>query len=182
MSSTITNVSDARGIIAKLKLAPYTKKALKAGKLSKADAKEAEVEYRQHLLLCWVNQQIQGNQQIVPTERADQIWHEHILDTKPYSEFCNQLYGEYLHHNPSLEKGSRKFNRAVEHTREVQSSVGNNDSFAPTMYAACGGFGGTTTKTTNASDAPSSTESGSGSGASCGGGSCGGGGGCGGGG
>lgn len=36
----------------------------------------------------------------IPSPLVDKIWHEHILDTKAYSKFCNEFFGTYLHHTP----------------------------------------------------------------------------------
>ena len=35
-----------------------------------------------------------------PTPPIDYIWHELIIDTQRYFEFCNTVFGEYLHHCP----------------------------------------------------------------------------------
>jgi len=32
----------------------------------------------------------------------DEIWHEFILHTKDYSEFCQRYFGEYVHHQPDV--------------------------------------------------------------------------------
>lgn len=43
---------------------------------------------------------INAKQTITPSERVDQIWHQFILWTKLYFEYCDTLYGRYLHHTP----------------------------------------------------------------------------------
>lgn len=37
---------------------------------------------------------------VTPSERVDQIWHQFILWTKLYFNYCETLYGRYLHHTP----------------------------------------------------------------------------------
>lgn len=37
---------------------------------------------------------------IVPTKEIDQFWHYHILDTRAYHSFCNDVFGGYFHHYP----------------------------------------------------------------------------------
>ncbi|CAH6419918.1 Hypothetical protein HVR_LOCUS988 [uncultured virus] len=37
---------------------------------------------------------------IVPGKVIDEVWHDHILHTKDYIEFCNKYFGDYLHHSP----------------------------------------------------------------------------------
>lgn len=32
----------------------------------------------------------------------DEMWHEFILFTQDYSDFCNQYFGEYMHHLPNI--------------------------------------------------------------------------------
>lgn len=35
-----------------------------------------------------------------PSELVDEFWHVHILDTRKYSNDCNQIKGEFIHHYP----------------------------------------------------------------------------------
>ena len=39
---------------------------------------------------------------LVPTPCIDIVWHEHILDTRVYTDHCNYVFGEYLHHDPTV--------------------------------------------------------------------------------
>jgi hypothetical protein len=34
---------------------------------------------------------------------VDEIWHEHILHTREYAQFCSRIIGWFLHHIPSTE-------------------------------------------------------------------------------
>lgn len=38
--------------------------------------------------------------EIVPCKLVDEIWHQHILDTRAYASDCDALLGEFLHHYP----------------------------------------------------------------------------------
>ncbi|MEG4573857.1 glycine-rich domain-containing protein-like [Microcoleus sp. N3A4] len=40
------------------------------------------------------------NQQFVPTQEIDAVWHNHILDTSKYHQDCELLFGRYVHHFP----------------------------------------------------------------------------------
>lgn len=40
------------------------------------------------------------NARLVPSQRVDEVWHDHILHTKQYIEACDVLFGKYLHHMP----------------------------------------------------------------------------------
>lgn len=36
----------------------------------------------------------------MPSTSADELWHEFILNTRDYFDFCDNVYGKYLHHEP----------------------------------------------------------------------------------
>lgn len=36
----------------------------------------------------------------MPSQVADDLWHEFIIFTKPYKQFCDKAFGRYLHHTP----------------------------------------------------------------------------------
>ena len=38
----------------------------------------------------------------MPSEAADQLWHEFILYTREYDRFCQQAFGQKLHHTPAV--------------------------------------------------------------------------------
>jgi hypothetical protein len=35
------------------------------------------------------------------SRRVDEVWHQFVLFTGQYIDFCHRYFGEYLHHNPS---------------------------------------------------------------------------------
>jgi len=37
----------------------------------------------------------------MPSQVADDLWHEFILYTKSYQQFCNQAFGTFFHHTPA---------------------------------------------------------------------------------
>jgi hypothetical protein len=41
-----------------------------------------------------------GSQPMSPPLPIDETWHEAILCTKEYTEFCERHFGQYLHHSP----------------------------------------------------------------------------------
>jgi uncharacterized membrane protein YgcG len=189
--------SEAVQLLRNVNLVPFIRKALEHGSLKNADVTKAVAEYQQFMLLIWANEQKGSPEMVVPTILADTIWHEHIQFTRNYREFCNDLVGRFIDHVPGLEKGTEKFNKAVEHTRNLQrdtsSAGGVNDTFMPMYLGVCGAS--TSTKSSPIHDAgghhdhaPVSSghhsdggshgdgHSSSDSGSSCGGASCGGGG------
>jgi hypothetical protein len=36
----------------------------------------------------------------MPSRLVDDAWHEFILDSRAYIDFCDRAFGEYLHHTP----------------------------------------------------------------------------------
>lgn len=61
-------------------------------------AREHEREMKRFLALCIISPNaIYGMRGPV-----DEIWHTFILFTKRYHEFCDDVAGRFLHHNPSV--------------------------------------------------------------------------------
>lgn len=114
-----------------LDLRAYADRAVKAGHLDPAQVEAAMAEYRQFLLLVWVNRMVTDEGLIVPTRRADQIWHEHILDSAAYRDFCIRLVNRYLDHRPGLQEGAPDHDAALEQTRKVHGGFGEG-GFATT--------------------------------------------------
>lgn len=47
------------------------------------------------------NQYNSENIKAMYSPKVDMVWHTHILYTKDYKNFCNEVFGEYIHHTPS---------------------------------------------------------------------------------
>jgi hypothetical protein len=41
-----------------------------------------------------------GRPHIAVSRQVDPLWHNHILHTKDYAEFCETFAGQFLHHQP----------------------------------------------------------------------------------
>lgn len=54
------------------------------------------------------------NSTIVPTQEIDQVWHQHILDTRKYAQDCEWLFGYFVHHYPYFGMGSDAQKQALE--------------------------------------------------------------------
>jgi hypothetical protein len=52
-------------------------------------------------LICCAHRE--GAQLGMPSRAVDRAWHEFILHTTAYHEFCRRAYGEYLHHVPEAD-------------------------------------------------------------------------------
>lgn len=55
---------------------------------------------------------LKGGQHYVsmPSQVVDDLWHEFILHTRDYQEFCSKAFGQFLHHSPAaaLGQGAQK--------------------------------------------------------------------------
>ena len=53
--------------------------------------------------------------QLTPSHRVDLVWHEFILCTRAYQEFCEARYGRMIHHDPGgpREKHCRQFEETL---------------------------------------------------------------------
>ena len=47
-----------------------------------------------------------SGERFVPTRLVDRMWHQLIVDTQLYCEFCNKAFGAYLHHIPTRRSAS----------------------------------------------------------------------------
>lgn len=66
-----------------------------AGLIAEA-AGHAIESYRQYLKLCVKYR----DRRLVPSHFIDNVWHQHILDTRAYARDCNAIFGAMLHHYP----------------------------------------------------------------------------------
>lgn len=46
--------------------------------------------------LCFKN----PTQRFAVSNIVDPFWHAHVLHTRSYTDFCNRVFGRYLHHEP----------------------------------------------------------------------------------
>lgn len=104
-------------------LAPFVTKAQELFGLDEEDAEAAKREYRHFLYLVYWNKRLAGDTMVVPTKRADMLWHAHILYTRYYEAACQDIFGTFLHHNPGLEEGTPPFEHAMKHTKRLHNHV-----------------------------------------------------------
>lgn len=56
---------------------------------------------RQYFLICLEAGAAGGRSSVgMPSKVVDEAWHEFILMSREYSEFCKKAFGRYLHHTP----------------------------------------------------------------------------------
>lgn len=65
-------------------------------------------ELKKFLLLTSV-----AKQSIAPSQKIDQVWHEFILFTKDYRQFCTTNFGKIIEHVPEIATGKRQATKAI---------------------------------------------------------------------
>jgi hypothetical protein len=104
------------------------------------DVDKLELEYKQFLYLILAN----PGKTVVPwSQNMDDLWHEHILDTKKYKKDCEEIFGKFVDHNPHLPIGTPEQTKAFSETKEMYreafgEKVKNKSSGKPSSEAACG--------------------------------------------
>ena len=73
--------------------------------------KRAIEEYRRFMTLVVLG----GDHLDMFSGEVDEVWHAHILFTRQYAEFCQAVYGRFIHHDPVL---PREAEHLAEHAQE----------------------------------------------------------------
>lgn len=69
----------------------------------------------------------------MPSKVADELWHEFILYTRNYEEFCRRAFGRFMHHTPAIALGDdKKNNSGLRRTWWYTCKDENIDPRAPT--------------------------------------------------
>lgn len=57
---------------------------------------------------------------VTPSKRVDAAWHQFILHTLIYHEYCTKCYDKYLHHTPSNDRleNAKQFEQTIALYRE----------------------------------------------------------------
>jgi hypothetical protein len=67
----------------------------------RAEAENLYTDMLRFLYLCGT-----VGKTLAPSERVDLVWHEFLLFTREYQNFCRSMFGFFVHHNP-VESGKR---------------------------------------------------------------------------
>lgn len=68
----------------------------------------------------------------MPSKVVDSAWHEFILFTKAYKNFCNQALGRFLHHTPAEAMSSQtKAQQGIKNCWQVACKIKNIDPKNP---------------------------------------------------
>jgi hypothetical protein len=73
-------------------------------KLPKNEVEQAITEFKKYMIVRLET----GKVLTMTSEIVDLVWHQFILFTKEYHEFCNSIFGEYIHHAPATDKRKPK--------------------------------------------------------------------------
>lgn len=80
------------------------------------------VEYLKfmHIKIIGEQQDDDDGECCAPSKKIDAMWHAHILSTRQYVSFCERYNGgEYIHHDPSMLHGQRRYELTLRRYREV---------------------------------------------------------------
>ena len=114
-------------LIQELDLEPIRERLVKIGTFTEARSFEFEKEYRRFLTL----KVLHPNETIVPSHGVDLFWHEHLHFTEKYTSDCENIFGKFLHHDPTLEVGSPNYVTAKTLTQNLyQSEFGGGPVWA----------------------------------------------------
>ncbi|MBO9660470.1 MAG: hypothetical protein J7527_16735, partial [Chitinophagaceae bacterium] len=83
---------------------------------------KAILEYKKFMYLATVSDSM-----VSPSPVIDTVWHQHLIFTQSYSQFCNTT-GKFIQHVPSThnKEDYKKFRQAKEHTIELyKKNFGN---------------------------------------------------------
>ncbi len=111
---------EQRGLLARLDAydAPWLEeKLLKEGTFSSPqEYQEAFTEFKKYVALYGLNHKPLK----MSSKKVDSVWHQFILFTPQYHQFCDEMLGGYMHHTPttsftpSLEGSGNLFNRSYQ--------------------------------------------------------------------
>ena len=76
-------------------------------KFGKKRPAEVERLVHEYLIFMWLRK-LNPTQPITPSKLVDEVWHQHILFTREYAQFCQYRFGEFLHHKPTVSDYSKR--------------------------------------------------------------------------
>ena len=91
-----------------------SKGAASANSVSRKEVDDALAAYKQFMVLKAVSKDFDATK-LSPPPLVDEIWHEHILDTRGYRAFCDAAFKQFVDHDPDgvLDCGARRVRRAA---------------------------------------------------------------------
>jgi len=74
-------------------------------KMPEEEIRNCVEEFKKFISLLVINRDNNRRLEMI-SPVIDEIWHSFILFTKEYREFCGQVIGEYIHHEPDVQDGA----------------------------------------------------------------------------
>lgn len=95
-------------------------------------------DMKKFLYLCTIS-----DEPVCPSPTIDEMWHNFILFTQDYRQFCDTCAGGFIHHRPHRRgepgsKGDGAF-KTLQLANEIFGPLSNNWKFAPHESTGCGG-------------------------------------------
>jgi hypothetical protein len=66
-------------------------------------------------MLRYLNLVAQSNQPLSPSIIVDAAWHELILFTRFYAQFCEKYFSRFVHHTPNKKEDSKGFVKTIKY-------------------------------------------------------------------
>lgn len=111
----------------------------KVGQALRCPPQHAEIALREVIrFLCLVADSDTGI--LTPSRPVDLAWHELILFTRVYMNFCDEFFGRYIHHTPARpdESNLRQYERTLQQYQERFGPADIRFWPNPTVNANCG--------------------------------------------
>ena len=68
-------------------------------KVDEATAYRHFKELKKFLIVCSMNT---ANDRVTPSRALDEVWHNFLLHTRDYQDFCQDHFGRMIHHKPTI--------------------------------------------------------------------------------
>lgn len=94
---------------------PFSMRLAQENEWTKEYTLQAIDAYKKYMYLAVV-----AKHNVTPSAVIDKVWHQHILYTKSYLDWCENTLGRFIHHTPSTgQQQSEKYRLAYTKTKEL---------------------------------------------------------------
>jgi hypothetical protein len=124
--------SSIKSLIESIDFNPIVKRMVKANHWSHAETLEGLKQYKNFLFL---KRKYHEKYTIPPSIDIDEFWHNHVLHTKKYTEDCNVIFGNYLHHHPHHGENDEFSHKVIENLFEEETQRLHFNEFGTYLYA-----------------------------------------------
>ena len=109
-----------------------TAKELAIADLSKYGEEEVVTELKRYFLIRYIRKR----KVTMESKVVDQAWHQFILDTYAYTNFCELVFGGYLHHHSDHYEPDQDFRGTYMelYGEELHSMWDNNSSYSQQTF------------------------------------------------